>query len=57
MWIIPLNFSLNDVLLTGFSGASAVAFQSSSMVWAENLIRKQRGTNHSLIQCASKMIK
>ena len=52
-----LRFSLNDVMLSGISGAFAVVVQGVSVIWAENIVRKQRATNQSIFQCASKMIK
>lgn len=45
------------MVLTGFSGGSAVIFQSSLLIWAENLVKKQRAMKHSLIKCAKKIIK
>lgn len=56
MEISSIKLSLKDVLLSGISGASAVVIQGLSIIWAENLVRKQRVTNQSIFQCASKMV-
>jgi hypothetical protein len=45
------------VILSGVSGACAVVIQGISVIWAENILKKQRATNQTIIQCASKMVK
>ena len=52
-----LKLSFKDVILSGISGATAVVVQGVSVIWAENIVRKQRITNQSIFQCASKMVR
>lgn len=45
------------MVLAGVSGGSAVVFQSFSLIWVENLMKRQRVMKQSFIKCAKKMIK